>query len=116
MTNKVILSVLFCLPLAINGASIVMAPQRCPLQNGNLLDVDLFVPSEADCVDKCSTHDKCFFYFFYKGEVFKIKHFFGTTFIQILSFYKLLIKIFNMIFFINQDSKYNLMRVLSRIS
>lgn len=67
MTNKVILSVLFCLPLAINGASIVMAPQRCPLQNGNLLDVDLFVPSEADCVDKCSTHDKCFFYFFYKG-------------------------------------------------
>jgi len=47
------------------GAAMMTAPQRCPLQNGNLLDVDLFVASEAACKLTCEKHEKCFFYFFY---------------------------------------------------
>jgi len=49
----------------VDGAAIDTAPQRCPLQNGNLLDVDLFVASDMDCMMKCEKHEKCFFYFFY---------------------------------------------------
>jgi len=51
--------------LCINGAAIITAPQRCPLQNGNLLDVDLFVADDETCKMKCEKHEKCFFYFFY---------------------------------------------------
>ena len=33
----------------VSAAAIGPAPQRCPLQNGNLLDVDLFVADDAAC-------------------------------------------------------------------
>jgi len=49
----------------VSAAAIGPAPQRCPLQNGNLLDVDLFVADDAACQAKCEKHEKCFFYFFY---------------------------------------------------
>ena len=51
--------------VGIEGASIVTAPEKCPLQNGNLIDVDLFVESDAECRMKCEQHEKCFYYFFY---------------------------------------------------
>merc|ERR1719186_858842 len=51
----------------VESASIVKAPQLCPLQDGNLLDVDLFVSTEAECKEQCTDHENCFFYFFYKG-------------------------------------------------
>ena len=46
------------------------APQRCPLNNGNLLDVVLFVENEEQCKQKCRTEEKCIFYFFYEGISF----------------------------------------------
>jgi len=60
------LTLSFCLLATfVDGAAIITAPQRCPLQNGNLLDVDLFVFDDAACKMKCEKHEKCFFYFFY---------------------------------------------------
>ena len=43
------------------------APQRCPLKNGNLLDVVLFVDNEERCKMRCQTEEKCVFYFYYEG-------------------------------------------------
>ena len=43
------------------------APQRCPVKNGNLLDVVLFVDSEEMCKMRCQTEEKCIFYFYYEG-------------------------------------------------
>ena len=43
------------------------APQRCPVKNGNLLDVVLFVESEEMCKMRCQTEEKCIFYFYYEG-------------------------------------------------
>ena len=50
---------------ALEAASIGTAPQKCPVQNGNLLDVDLFVESDSECAAKCEKNEKCFYYFFY---------------------------------------------------
>ena len=56
----------FCLLFgALQAASIGTAPQKCPVQNGNLLDVDLFVESDSECAAKCEKNEKCFYYFFY---------------------------------------------------
>ena len=54
-----------CVVSKLDGAAIVTAPEKCPLQNGNLIDVDLFVESDEECRAKCEKHDKCFYYFFY---------------------------------------------------
>ena len=56
---------LFFAALEASGASIGTAPQKCPVQNGNLLDVDLFVESDSECAAKCEKNEKCFYYFFY---------------------------------------------------
>ena len=56
---------IFCLLSWTEAASIGTAPQKCPVQNGNLLDVDLFVESDKECAQKCQENEKCFFYFFY---------------------------------------------------
>ena len=64
---KQLLSLLL-LPVLSKGAAIVEAPQRCPLQEVNLMDVDLFVDTEEECVDICARHDNCFFYNFYTGD------------------------------------------------
>ena len=62
----IFLTISLCLVATlIDGAAIITAPQRCPLQNGNLLDVDLFVADDMACKMKCEKHEKCFFYFFY---------------------------------------------------
>ena len=55
---------IMCLP------ALRTAPQRCPLNNGNLLDVVLFVENEEQCKQKCRTEEKCIFYFFYEGISF----------------------------------------------
>ena len=62
--RKLVLAV-FCLLSLTEAASIGTAPQKCPVQNGNLLDVDLFVESDRECAKKCEANEKCFFYFFY---------------------------------------------------
>ena len=49
----------------IQGAAIGTAPEKCPLQKGTLIDVDLFVESDDECRKKCEDHEKCFYYFFY---------------------------------------------------
>ena len=60
------LSVLISYLLSLTeGASVGTAPQKCPVQNGNLLDIDLFVDSDQECAGKCQRNEKCFFYFFY---------------------------------------------------
>lgn len=41
------------------------APISCPLENGNLLDVTLFVPDEEACKELCSFQKNCVFYGFY---------------------------------------------------
>lgn len=64
-TMSFVLVSLFFIIHNVAGAAIVTAPQRCPLQNGNLLDVDLFVEDDSSCMMKCEKHEKCFFYFFY---------------------------------------------------
>ena len=64
MTNFALTA--FCLFFgALKAASIGTAPQKCPVQNGNLLDVDLFVESDSECAAKCEKNEKCFYYFFY---------------------------------------------------
>ena len=49
----------------VDAATIVTAPDKCPMQNGNMIDVDLFVESDAECRRKCEQHEDCFYYFFY---------------------------------------------------
>ena len=65
--HKQCIALLLCklIFIGIEGAAIGTAPEKCPLQNGNLVDVDLFVESDAECKTKCENHEKCFFYFFY---------------------------------------------------
>ena len=55
----------FGIIIVIDGAAIGTAPEKCPLQNGNLIDVDLFVESDAECRRKCEASEECFYYFFY---------------------------------------------------
>jgi len=33
------------------------APTKCPLENGNLLDVHLFIPDEAACKKLCQDNE-----------------------------------------------------------
>ena len=49
----------------VQGAAIGTAPEKCPLQKGTLIDVDLFVESDEACRKLCEDHEKCFYYFFY---------------------------------------------------
>ena len=54
----IFLTISLCLVATlIDGAAIITAPQRCPLQNGNLLDVDLFVADDMACKMKCEKHE-----------------------------------------------------------
>jgi hypothetical protein len=43
--------------------------QKCPVQSGNLLDVDLFVATEEDCLDKCTRVPTCLYYYFYTAPL-----------------------------------------------
>ena len=38
------------------------APQLCPIDQGNLLDVQLFVQSANQCFDSCEKKEDCNFY------------------------------------------------------
>ena len=44
-----------------------LAPLKCPLENGNLLDVVLFKDSEEECRGVCQKDPKCIFYHFYEA-------------------------------------------------
>ena len=44
-----------------------MAPAKCPLENRNLLDVVLFVETEAECKATCRLDPKCVYYRFYEA-------------------------------------------------
>ena len=35
------------------------APTECPLENGNLLDVHLFISDEAQCKQLCQANEVC---------------------------------------------------------
>ena len=65
MHKPCVLLVFGLILIGIDGAAIGTAPEKCPLQNGNLIDVDLFVESDAECRRKCEAKEECFYYFFY---------------------------------------------------
>ena len=44
------------------------APEECPLQDNNVLDVHLFVTSEDDCKQLCQDDEECVFYHYYQGS------------------------------------------------
>ena len=65
MQSSCILLVFGTILIGTDGAAIGTAPEKCPLQNGNLIDVDLFVESDVECRRKCEAKEECFYYFFY---------------------------------------------------
>ena len=38
------------------------APQMCPIENGNLIDVKLFVADNEECFKHCEIEEQCRFY------------------------------------------------------
>ncbi|XP_040569991.1 uncharacterized protein [Lepeophtheirus salmonis] len=44
------------------------ALRTCPLEDGNLLDVLLFVNNENECYEECADHESCLFYHYYKSN------------------------------------------------
>ncbi|TRY74923.1 hypothetical protein TCAL_07513 [Tigriopus californicus] len=44
------------------------APQMCPIEHNNLIDVQLFVSDEEECFKLCEKSDKCKFFRFYASS------------------------------------------------
>ena len=44
-----------------------VAPQKCPLQDGNLIETVLFVPDGNHCRDLCAKNADCLYYHYYAG-------------------------------------------------
>jgi hypothetical protein len=62
-------SLIFWLKLRTHCEGGLIKLQKCPVQSGNLLDVDLFVASEDECLSKCSRVPTCLYYYFYTAPL-----------------------------------------------
>ena len=54
---------LFVVEVAVDARSILRsAPQMCPIEDGNLLEVKLFVRDGNSCYDACERNPECQFF------------------------------------------------------
>lgn len=53
----------FFMVIGVTGRNLMEnAPQMCPIEHNNLIDVQLFVSDEEECFKLCEKSDKCKFF------------------------------------------------------